>query len=655
MNTNKIFKKILLSLALWLGMAGCNYLDIVPDNTIEIEYLFENEEKAYNALSTCYSFMPDMEFFHQSLSLAGDEFCERLDAGVAEGRGYCRGIKLMRGWQNSDDPILSYWNGGGGAESLYEGIRICNIFLENINNVPDLTPEAKADCEAQAKVLKAYYHFILIKLYGPIVIADKNIETSASVEEVRQERQPVEECFQYVLKLIDETLYSEQGSELSTLPEKRTSSFLGQIDAVIAKAIKAQVLLYRASPLFNGNTEYYSNFLDNNGKPFFPLKYEQEKWKEALDAIEIAIHSAEKAGYRLYQYTNRVPYWDENYYAESEIAPYCYNNRYSIIDAWNDEVVFGFSGIAWSTQSTFQTATQVRSLINTSSTYSWQWLGASYRMTELFYTRNGLPIDEDLTYEYAERHKLATIPQDKYHFGYMQPGETTVNLHLNREPRFYAWMAVDRSIWRTHTTAYDMKMRFNEKPGGRTSSHATDFYWTGIGIKKLVHPDTQNTSWQRVVKFPYPLIRMADLYLMYAEAHNEYYGPGKPAYEKLDAIRARAGLLKPIDQLWSDGALVKNAGKHLTQDGLREIIHHERMIELSFEGHRYFDLLRWKRAGEFFTSPIMGWNIQGSDPEQFYQLTTLQERQWMTPKNYLFPIPLSEMNRNPKMIQNPGY
>lgn len=648
-------KNILLGIFLFAGISGCNYLDIVPDNTIEIEYLFENEEKAYSALSTCYTFMPDMEFFHQTLSLAGDEFIGRLDAGVAESRNHCRGLKIMRGWQNSDSPILSYWNGGGGAKSLYEGIRICNIFLENIEKVPDLTPETIADCAAQVKVLKAYYHFVLVKLYGPIVIVDKNIEISADVETVRQERKPVEECFQYVLSLLNEVLYDSNGNELSILPDQRTSSFMGQIDASIAKAIKAQVLLYRASPLFNGNSEYYSNFKGNNGEHLFPQADDPEKWKEALDAIEIAIQAAEKNGKKLYEYTKSLPYWDENYYNNSDIAKYCYNNRYSIVDAWNDELVWGYSGISWSSQGSFQHATQVRSTSNTSSTFSWQWLAATYKMEELFYTRNGVPIEEDKTYEYENRLQLTIIPQDSYHFGYMQPGEITAKIHLNREPRFYAWLAVDRSIWRTHTTAYDMKMRYNELPGGRTSAHSTDFYWSGIGIKKFVHPNTQNSYWQRVVKYPLPLIRMADLFLMYAEAYNEYYGPNQFVYDKLNAIRARAGLLIPIEQVWNDGAIVKNVGKHLNQDGLREIIHYERQVELCFEGHRYFDILRWKRAGEFFTSPVQGWTIEGTDPEQFYQIATIQEREWSTPRNYLFPIPLSEMNRNPKLVQNPGY
>lgn len=648
--------KIMIVLFFTGGISGCNYLDIVPDNTVEITSLFENKENAYAALSTCYSYMPNYEKFHESISLAGDEFVARLDAGVAESRTNTRAEKLMRGWQSSNDPILSFWDGNNGAKSLYQGIRVCNIFLQNIDLVPDLLPEEKLDWVAQVKILKAFYHFFLIKLYGPIVIADTNLEPSAEVSAVRQERKPVEECFQYVLGLINSVLYDENGNPRDDLATKRESAFLGQIDKAVAKAIKAKVLLYRASPLFNGNSEYYSNFKNEKGETMFPMEYDNEKWKEALDGIQEAIDAAHENGNKLYEFKGIPKFWDQANWETSEIISYCYNNRFSIVDPWNDELIWGYSGIDFTGQGSFAHATQMRSREEpTVPEFSWQWLGASYRMVEMFYTKNGVPIQEDVTYDYDNRLNFTTIPGDTYHKGYMQEGETTIQLHLNREPRFYAWMCVDRCIWRTHDIANDVKMRYNEIPGGRGSSHTTDFYWSGIALKKLVHPESKNAAWQRVIKYPMPIIRLADLYLMYAEAYNEYHGPDAKVYEMLNLIRKRAGLLRPIQEVWNDPAVVKHPGKHLTQNGLREIIHYERQVELCFEGQRYFDILRWKRAAEFFTTPIKGWNVTGVDPEQFFQLQTLQPREWQTPRDYLFPIPLKDMNRNPKLVQNPGW
>ena len=322
----------------------CDYLDIVPDNVVEVGSLFENRDKALNALSTCYRYMPNYEKLHQSMSLAGDEWVGRLDAEVADARWNTRGEKLMRGWNNSNDPILNYWAGGGGANSLYEGIRVCNIFLQNIDNVPDLTPNEIKDWIAQVKILKAYYHYYLIRLYGPIVIVDENLEPYSSVEEVRQERQSIDSCFNYVIGLIDEVLDEDD------LAVERGTSYLGQIDQQIARAIKAEVLLTRASPLFNGNSEFYSNFKGKKGELLFPIKDDPEKWKDALDAIKEAIDFAESNGKKLYQYKGQPKFWDVENFETSEIIQYCYNERFSIVDPWNDEIIWGYSGLDFTGQ-----------------------------------------------------------------------------------------------------------------------------------------------------------------------------------------------------------------------------------------------------------------------------------------------------------------
>lgn len=685
----KISLYIVSALLFLGGTSSCDYLDIVPDNTQEITTLFETKDRALAALGKCYEYMPNYEKFHNSMIFAGDEMVGRLDAEIANNRGNTRGEKIMRGWQSTSDPILSFWNGGGGVWSLYQGIRYCNIYLENINSVPNMTDEEKADGIAQIKVLKAWYHFYLIRNYGPIIIVDQNIPESAGVEQVRQERKPVDECFQYCVDLIDDVLYIKDAAgnivgEKTDLEAQRATTFLGQIDRVIAKAIKAKILLYAASPLFNGNVEYYSTFKGIHGEALFNLEYDKEKWKKALDATEEAINEAEKQGKKLYYYEGTPKEFDnKNFYGDngdgvgaSEIIHYCYNNRFSIVESWNSELIWGFSNLDYEGEGSISHSTNMRSTAEPGTPqYAWQWVGANFAMLENFYTNNGVCIDEDRTWDYENRMQTTTIPldgQDRapgyvggvkgattgyYHKGYLQPGETTVKMHLYREPRFYAWLATDRGKWRTHDKLNDLMMRYYERPGGRRpDNNQTDFYWTGIGIKKLVHPESGTGHWARVVKFAQPIIRLADLYLMYAEAYNEYYGPDQKVYDKLNAIRQRAGLPK-VEEVYSDPTIVTSVGKHLDQAGLRQIIQKERQIELAFEAeNRYYDILRWKRASEFFTVPVQGWNAQaGGTVETFYVLTTLQAREWQTPRDYLFPIPLTELDKNPNLVQNPGW
>ena len=68
----------------------------------------------------------------------------------------------------------------------------------------------------------------------------------------------------------------------------------------------------------------------------------------------------------------------------------------------------------------------------------------------------------------------------------MTPNEKTIKLYLNREPRFYSWIAVDNCYWRNQQTKLEMHMKYDEFPGGRYSTKQDDFYWSGIAIKKLV-------------------------------------------------------------------------------------------------------------------------------------------------------------------------
>lgn len=166
-------KHIITAATFIIGMSSCDYLNIVPDNTIELETMFETQEQAYGALSTCYEYMPNWGWLNNSMSLAGDEFIVRLDGGESGNPDRMPGEKLMKGWNSAQNPYLCYWNGGKNASALYVGIRYCNLFLENIDKVKDITDEDRKDWIAQVKILKAYYHFIWLVCMDPFVLLIK--------------------------------------------------------------------------------------------------------------------------------------------------------------------------------------------------------------------------------------------------------------------------------------------------------------------------------------------------------------------------------------------------------------------------------------------------------------------------------------------------
>lgn len=103
---------------------------------------------------------------------------------------------------------MNYWDGGNGAaHSLYEGLRDCNTFLtyvSDLNYVGDLAPSMRKRWLAEVKFLKAYYHYLLLRMYGPIVIINENLPISSTPEEVRLKRAPVDKVVAFISDLLDE-------------------------------------------------------------------------------------------------------------------------------------------------------------------------------------------------------------------------------------------------------------------------------------------------------------------------------------------------------------------------------------------------------------------------------------------------------------------
>ena len=305
-----------------------DYLDIVPDRTQEISLLFNRRESAFNALANCYSYLPKKDDIYASFVVASDEVTTPIQKEP-------NAIKLMKGEQSVSNPKMSFWSGfSGGAYqgSIWEAIRSCNILIDNIDLVIDMQQQEKNEWKAEAKFLKAYYHFLLLTYYGPIPIVDVNIPISADDSEVRIEREPFDDVINYIVETIDESILN--------LPLRVTgSNDLGRVDQVIAKSIKSRVLLYSASPLFNGNAEFYSGFTNNDGENLFNLNYDVQKWQLAVDATEEAIMAAIGQGVSIYQYTGDIPTFDETNYINPFIKTQ-YDYRYVVTDPWNSELIW---------------------------------------------------------------------------------------------------------------------------------------------------------------------------------------------------------------------------------------------------------------------------------------------------------------------------
>ena len=147
------------------------------------------------------------------------------------------------------------------------------------------------------------------------------------------------------------------------------------------------------------------------------------------------------------------------------------------------------------------------------------------------------------------------------------------------------------------------------------------------------------------------MLRLGDLYLLYAEALNEVNGPSPEVFQYLDLIRAKGGL-PGVEESWSNFS--RNPSKFTNKEGLREIIRRERSIEMALEGERFWDLRRWKDAPLELNKPITGWDVDQEKAEDYYREKIIFN-QTFSLKDYFWPIREQDLIVNKNLVQNPGW
>jgi hypothetical protein len=607
-------------------------MDIIPDNIATIDNIFGDRTQAEKYLFTCYYPLPPFGTNNDPGMVCGDAVWHRLDVNNYAQPGY----NLMRRGNNVSSPIFNYWG------TRYAGIRYCNIFLENIDRVPGVNSLEKARWTAEVKVLKAFYHFCLLEMYGPIPIGRENLPIDATPEEVAVYRDPVDDVVDYIVQLIDEAL-----PDLPLRIENEVSE-LGRITQPVALTMKAKTLVTAASPLFNGNTAY-AQFKDNRGVTLFNQDASEDakrrKWERAAVACKSAIDTCLVAGHQLYEFFTTLAISDD-----TRKVVQC---SQIVTDKWNREQIWGGQVAPFGANNRSIQVVTIPPL-HTDHMVTYPFLHPTLKMAEMFYTRNGLPIDEDKYYDYAGRYTLQRIePDDTYHRYFLQSNRTTAKLHQNREPRFYGTLGVDGGWWfglgRIDDNAqWPLNFKLGQIATGTDRNTVT-----GIFIKKLASYISAYSGQTFVPSnYSWPIFRLADLYLLYAEALNESLTePNDEVYYWIDEVRLRAGL-SGVEDSWENFS--KYPDRYKTKAGMRNIIRQERSIELMFEGHRFWDLRRWGLAIESFRQPVQGWNIMGASDAEFYTVQNIEYVNYSL-RDILWPIQESEIQRNLNLVQNPGW
>ncbi|MBC8053664.1 MAG: RagB/SusD family nutrient uptake outer membrane protein [Sphingobacteriaceae bacterium] len=583
MITKSIKLYILLIAVIFSSSCNKDFLDKQADDMLTIDQIFANQVETERYLRNVYSYLPDELTPYNTYFGVSDE-------GDMPWSNMPQNTQMNTGsWSPVAVPFNDY-------APLYRGIRSATVF---INRVEECTACDSKRWAAEARSLRAWYYFLLLRKYGPVVLVKDLMPVDAQSSELQFPRSSYDECVDYIIQ--------ELSVAQADLPQKITNSRdLGKIDSRAVQAMKSRILLYAASPLWNGNADL-AGFKNKDGKQLVNPTYDSNKWKKAADAAKAVIDIMPEGLYK--KNVNNV------------FDPFV-SYRDLFLDRFNYEVIWARADAnSW----------ELQKHLAPRQLTGWNGMAPTQMQVDSYYMANGKMINESGS-GYVENGFSSTGTQ------YTAPGDW--NMYVGREPRFYTSILYNRDIWPFTDEGEVQVQLYSTGTSGRNGSH--DHSETGYLLQKYLSPNS-NVRTGQMSMTTYIFFRLAEMYLNYAEALNEY-NPGNPDIKKyIDLIHERAG--------------IPGLPAGLNQAEMRNRIRLERRIELAFENHRVFDTRRWKIAEQTDGGPMWGMNTGAGtsfSDASFYQRTVFETRVFQS-KHYLWPIPQSEMDRNKEMVQNPGW
>lgn len=594
----------ILLLTLSFTMGSCKkFLDQVPDDRLTLEETFRNRSTAEKYLANIYSFIPR-------------EWSQRFVGNSNSGpwTGASDEAEYLWGFVESNPMNIGSWDAGSGFtkafwRDYYRGIRSATIFIENIDNVTiDINEEQKKRYKAEARALRAMYYFYLTRIYGPVVmLGDAIIPVDAPSEQVNLARSSMDECVEFIV--------SELETAAVDLPVRATNdNNIARLTKGVALSFKARTLLQAASPLYNGNTDYAA-LKNADGKQLINQTYDENKWKRAADAYKAFIDEFVPGVYQLYRKND----------GNGNFSPFL-SVRDVMLDPWNSEVIFA------RTDDENARGYEVTPYHDgfSSEVRGSGGLGATQSIVDAYFMDNGRTITDPASGYVETGTSQFQAPDDDQQ-------REVFNQWVNREPRFYANITYDNRKWLNTNSGTVVTRIYYRGNSGKGISN--DFSPTGYIVRK----GAKTSDWRAGlgVQVHY---RLANLFLDYVEALNEYNPQHPDILLYLNMIRERAGIPK-----YGDNGLDLPIGK----DAMRQAIRRERQVELSFENVRYFDTRRWKIAEATDNGPAMALNIDAPLPD-FYTKKAFETRVF-NKRHYFFPIPEEDVNNNPLLVQNTGW
>ena len=684
---------ILLAGATALTFTSCDdYFDDVPDNATSLEAVFANRGQSLKWLSNIYTYIPDNTNVRYNSRTNGNWPMASIEGYLPWDHIVANNI-ILGTLYPSTDFVKTQWT------EYYRGIQYANIYLANIDKNSAMLADEREWSKAEVHALRAYFYFNLVKEFGPVpLIGDKVYSVDTPLDEMMMPRNTLDECWDYIIAELKAAL--DGGRLKSTFGEDGSvdSQYKGNLTQEAVEGILAEVYLYRASYLFNGDP-YYQTMANKDGTKLFPQSKDMQKWKDARDAAKRIIDSGK---FKLVLRDQSGKLVDDVKKAD----PYksCFYSAIGRVD--NEEMIFLRTNANNDSYIIKPRHTGISGNVDRGAgAYS-----IPLQFIDLFFMSNGKRIDDveqkpisqvttfkadDPVYPVYDTQNLTSKDKDgndiamnarnslsttKYvdrfsSYNYFTPGsgKGIMKQFYCREPRFYLAVTFQNRRWDyDQANTYYTDMSFNGNSGSDGKTH--DYPIFGTIVRKLYWEKESNIDGA-------VMLRLGEVYLNYAEACAQL-GENKEALKYVNLIRSRAGINEYALNRAEEGTKdARNKGKIYVgdlehdQELLLKVIYRERLIELSYESKHYFDVRRWGVAdmaeGDGWVYPtwhkggeggdMIGFNVnnEGSDAEKanslnFYKRVKTQHRIF-TKRMSLFPIPQEEVNRDKQIVQNEGW
>ncbi len=566
-------KKGLLVFIGAVSIASCEVVE--PENLtfVNDNEIYNNITQIRNVLNNVYSGLPNgfSDIGTSWLAAASDE-AEEVN-NVEAIQNFNTGN--ITPYSNPDD----VWN------KTYASIRNAKIFIQSTDTITwkiwqysNPTEYARRvelikQYKAEAKFLTAFFYFELVKRYGGVPIVDEVIDKNTDWIS-RFPRRSFSDCVDFIVYNCD--------SAAAGLPATYDTGNYGRATKGAAMALKARVLLYAASDLYNQSS---------NADPL--LGYvggdRTARWEKAAEANRAVITFTPV-------YAFQAKYETLSVLAATKSTEVIFERRYAA-----------------------------------SNTFEKQNTAVGFAMGATGTCPSGNLVD---AFEHL----------DDGNFDWSKPAHAA-NPYDRRDPRLAKIVAFNSALFGKVPAPVELFAGgINGKPRDRASK-------TGYYLRKYMN-ETLDLQLGEVAPKQWMFIRLAEIHLNYAEAMNEAYGPEGTgpgtltisARTALNSVRTRAAVaLKAI----SAGA---------DQQSMTTLIRNERRVELAFEGHRFWDVRRWKIAGQAIGGTLRGINVvKNADGKFSYTPTVVENRVW-NDKLYYYPIPQSEISKsNGVIVQNRGW